>query len=133
WEGAVRCARVGVAAQGEERRDLGARGQGRALVEDLRMAVDGAGQQDVELAELDRVEEPVERGADRHAAGAGIGEVLLPAGARVGVVEFLPLPAGRPADDHVVVLRLAEVDPRLVYMHLTPRWEGALLVLRRAA
>src|SRR5262249_61004090 len=67
------------------------------------------------------------------AGGADVGVVLLPAGARVGVVEFLPRPAGRSADDHVVVLRLAEVDPRLVYAQLTPRREVALHVVRGAA
>src|SRR5262249_56749807 len=91
-----------------------------------RVAVDGAGQQDVELAELDRVEDPVERGADRHAAAALVGVVLLPGAVLERVVQLLPaLRAARPADDDVVVLRLAEVHPRLVYAQLTLRRGGA--------
>ena len=122
--------RVRGAVQGEERRDLGDPGQRLAIVEDLRIAVDGAGQQDVELAELDRVEDPGQRGAHRHAAAALVGGVLLPAGVREGVVEFLAArPALRPADDDVVALRRAEVHPRLEAAKQAPRRQVALHVV----
>src|SRR5438876_9136538 len=49
-----------------------------------------------------RVEDPVERGAHRHAAAALVDGVPLAAGVRVGVVEFLAArPALRPEEHHL--------------------------------
>ena len=120
--------RVGVAVQGEERRDLGHPGQRVPDVHDLRIAVDGAGQQDAELAELDRVQHPVQRRADRDAAAAGIRRVRLAARAGVGVVQ-LELVA---ADDRVARLLLAEVHPGLPDIELARRRDVALGEVRVA-
>src|SRR5262249_62125620 len=101
--------RVRVAVQRQERSRLGDPVERVAVVEDLRVAVDRAGQQDVELAELDGVQEAVQRGAHRHAAAPGIGEVLLAARVLDRVVKLLPGPTGWAADDRVRVLLRAEV------------------------
>ncbi len=101
--------RVGIAVQGEERGDLGDPGQRVPDVHDLRVAVDGTGQQDVDLVELDRVEQPVQRRADGDAAATAVGRVLLAGRALVGVVEFRLMPA----DDRVTRLLHAEVHPGL--------------------
>ena len=64
---------VGVAVDGQVRRDLLHALARVAVVEDLRLVVDAVGEQQVRGLELDRVEQPVEQVADVRAAVAGEG------------------------------------------------------------
>src|SRR5206468_8097052 len=86
---------------------------------------DPAGQQDLHLLELRRVEQLVEERADRDAALAGVGGALLLR--RQGVVRVVELGRRRlrgAADDRVVRRALAEVDALLVAAELVAERAG---------
>ena len=88
---------------------------GVTVVEDLRLLVDGVGEEDVRRLELQRVDHPVQEIADRGAAVAREGVLRLRG--TVGsarVVEFDRVDALGRADDRVGRRVLTEVDPRFV-------------------
>src|SRR5699024_281306 len=107
-----------------ERRDLADPLLRIAVVEDLRLLVEVVRDDDVRIAELDRVEQLVHEPADGGAAVALEGVVdlvasLLLVGAAALVVELLGLAALGGADDRVVRGVPAEVDPLLVVAERT--------------
>ena len=119
---AVDHCRVRVGVHSHPRGDTLDPGQRIAVVKDLGLRSDQAGQQDVRLGELRGVHDPVQRRADVHTTDAVVSVVALTR--RAGVVREIELtrPA-RTTDDRVGRRLLTEVDTRLVDLQLASRWD----------
>jgi len=121
--------RVGVGVHRQPRGDLLDHGARVAVVEDLGVVVDTAGEQEVRLAELHRVEQLVEQVADGDTARAGVGRLLVGlAACTLRQVELDVAAVTGLAHDAVRRTLLAVVDAGLVAVRAEPR-QGVLVGL----